>query len=260
MPTPDEIETLVRAWLDVGSWGESRTFLTDHAGDLLSDEAAATLQRLAAEHPEQEVLTLHEELLEAARVGGIEAAFDAIDESVRRFALAERLVAWATTESWDKARQFYDDEAVVLGTDEAESVLEELVDDNPGQSDLLAHQGLLTLIRLDGADAAFGLLEDPENLGDVVISAANREDRDRGIPRARLLAGLFPDNLGAQLALATTALSLGERNEAARAVARCAEWLPADQRALMSEALANLARSQPELADGLTMLHDLLPS
>lgn len=260
MPTPDEVETLVRAWLEVGSWGESRTFLTDHAGALLSEEADAIVHRLAAEHPEQEVLTLHEELLEAARVGGIETAFAAIDDSVRRFAVAERLVAWASTESWDKARQFYDAEAGVLGTDEAESVLEELVDDNPGQSDLLAHQGLLTLIRLDGPDAAFGLLEDPEKLGDVVISAANREDRERAIPRARLLAGLFPDNLGAQLALATTALSLGDRNEAARAVARGAEWLPPHQRALMSEALANLARTQPDLAPGLTMLHDLPPS
>jgi hypothetical protein len=253
-----ELAKLVVAWVTSDNWGESRKFLTEHRDELLTESAEITIQQLVDGNPDQEVLGLHQELLEAARVGGIDTAFDAIDESIRRFALAERLVAWVSTQSWDEARAFFDENAEIIATDEAESVLDELVDDNPGQPDLLAHQGLLTLIRLDGPDQAFSLLDEPEKLGDFVISAANREDSLRAIPRARLLAGLYAENLGAQLALATTALALGERNEALRAIARCAESLPQHERAELAKQLENLADTQPDLASGLVMLRDLL--
>src|SRR5580704_2031034 len=164
---PDEADgdpalaQLVVAWVTSDNWGESRKFLTEHADELLTESGEITLQQLIDGNPDQEVLGLHQELLEAARVGGIEAAFDAIDESIRRFALAERLVAWVSTQSWDDARAFFDDNAEIFSTEEAESVLDELVDDNPGQPDLLAHQGLLAMIGLDGTDAAFALLDEP---------------------------------------------------------------------------------------------------
>jgi hypothetical protein len=261
---PDEADgdpalaQLVVAWVTSENWGQSRKFLTENAAELLTESGEITLQQLIDANPDQEVLGLHQELLEAARVGGIDAAFDAIDESIRRFALAERLVAWVSTQSWDEARAFFDSNAEIVATDEGESVLDELVDDNPGQPDLLAHQGLLALIRLDGADQAFALLDEPEKLGDFVVSSANREDPIRAIPRARLLAGLYPDNIGAQLALATTALAFDDRNEALRAIARCAESLPKQQREELAAALAGLAATQPDMAAGLTMLQDLL--
>jgi hypothetical protein len=254
---PDLARLLV-AWVSADNWGESRRFLTEHADSLLSEPGEVTLQQLVAGNPDQEVLGLHQELLEAARVGGIDAAYEAIDESIRRFALAERLVAWVSTQSWDEARAFFDEHAAVLATAEAESVLDELVDDNPGQPDLLAHLGLLSLILLDGADAAFALLDDTEGFGDFVVSSANREDPARAIPRARMLAGLYPDNIGAQLALATTALAMADRNEAMRAIARCTESLPRQQQAELAQALSSLAASQPDLAPGLLMLQDLL--
>lgn len=143
-------------------------------------------------------------------------------------------------------------------TDEAESVLDELVDDNPGQPDLLAHQGLLGLIRLDGPDAAFDVLNDTEALGDFVTSSANQADPTRAIPRARLLAGLYPDNVGAQMALATTSLIQGDRNEALRAISRSAQSLPKAEREMLAQALGNLADTQPDLASGLMMLKDQL--
>ncbi|MDQ1376759.1 MAG: hypothetical protein QOE15_932 [Acidimicrobiaceae bacterium] len=261
---PEEPETdpaltqLVIAWVTSENWGESRKFLSEHADELLTENAEIAIEELIEGNPDQEVLGLHQELLEAARVGGIDTAYDAIDESIRRFALAERLVAWVATQSWDEARALFDQHAEEFGTDEAESVLDELVDDNPGQPDLLAHQGLLSLIRLDGADFAFSILDEPEALGDLVTSSANRADPFRAIPRARLLAGLYPDNIGAQLALATTALIIGDRNEAMRAIARCAESLPQQQRAELAEQLAKLAEAQPELASGLASLQGIL--
>lgn len=261
---PDEaggdpaLVSLVISWVTAENWGQSRLFLTDHAGDLLTDHAATTMQLLIAANPSQQVLGLHQELLEAARVGGIDVAYAAIDESIRHFALAERLVAWVSTQSWPEARQFFDEQAAEFATDEAESVLDELVDDNRGQPDLLAHQGLLTLIRLDGPDEAFSILEAPDQLGDLVTSAANRDDPARAIPRARLLAGLYPDNLGAQLALATTALALGERNEALRAIARCADSVPKEQQAELGRQLATLAEARPDMAADLMVLQGLL--
>ncbi len=252
------LAALVVSWVSAENWGQSRLFLTEHAEDLLSDRATVTMQRLVAGNPGQEVLGLHQELLEAARVGGIDVAYGAIDESIRHFALAERLVAWVSTQSWQEARQLFDEQAAHFATDEAESVLDELVDDNPGQPDLLAHQGLLTLIRLDGPDQAFSVLEAPDRLGDLVTSAANRDDPARAIPRARLLAGLYPDNLGAQLALATTALALDDGKEALRAIARCADSLPKQQQVELGRQLATLAEARPDMAAGLTMLQGLL--
>lgn len=261
---PDEADSdpalveQVLAWVTCENWGDSRKYLAEHADALLTEEGEGALMQLIENNPELEVLPLHGELLDAARVGGIDAAYDAIDESIRRFALAERLVAWVSTQSWDEARAFFDEHADDFTTDEAESVLDELVDDNPGQPDLLAHQGLLALIRIDGPDAAFTVFEDPEALGDFVTSSANQADPTRAIPRARLLAGLYPDNVGAQMALATTALVLGDRNEALRAISRSAQSLPAADREMLAHALSALADTQPDLAPGLTMLRDQL--
>ncbi|HEX3540557.1 MAG TPA: hypothetical protein VHT75_08965 [Acidimicrobiales bacterium] len=251
---------LVLAWVTADNWGDSRAFLTDHAASLLTEAGEATLQQLVEKNPDQEVLDLHRELLEAARIGGIAAAYQAIDESIRRFALAEVLVSWVSTQSWGDARAFFDQHAAAFLTDDAEAVLDELVDDNPGQPDLLAHQGLLALIRLDGADAAFSLLDDTEALGDLVTGSANRADRARAVPRARLLAGLYPDNVGAQLTLATTALVLGDGDEAIRSISRSARSLPKADREQLAQALGNLAESQPDLASGLMILKDQLES
>jgi hypothetical protein len=58
--------------------------------------------------------------------------------------------------------------------------------------------------------------------------------------------------------LATTALIIGDRNEAMRAIARCAESLPQQQRSELAEQLAKLAEAQPELASGLASLQGIL--
>jgi predicted Zn-dependent protease len=251
---------LILEWIASENWGNSRKFISEHADAMLTDTGEIAMQKLIEGNPDQEILGLHQELLEAARIGSIDAAYEAIDEAIMRIAMADRLVAWVSTQSWEEARSYFDEHAEEFATDEAEAVLDELVDDNPGQPDLLAHQGLLSLIRLDGADAAFSVLDDTEALGDFVTSSANQADPKRAIPRARLLAGLYPDNVGAQLALATTALIQGDRDEAVRAIARSAQSLPKAQRIVLAQALAGLADSQPELAPGLTALREQLES
>ncbi len=91
-------------------------------------------------------------------------------------------------------------------TEEAEAVLAVLVVDNPAQPDLLAHQGLLTLCRIDGPDRAFGLVADPERLRVLTMTIAGQRDRHRGVPRGRLLSGLFPEDGEAHFSLAVAAL------------------------------------------------------
>src|SRR5204863_8442463 len=110
-----------------------------------------------------------------------------------------------------------DHHAGMLLTDDADSVIAGLPVDNPDQPDLLAHRGLLALCRVDGPDKAYELLEDPERLHRLITSPAAQDDEDRALPRARLLAGLYPETAEAQFQLALAAIRAGEREEAERA-------------------------------------------
>ncbi len=172
-------------WVTTGTWDESRAFLTDHADELLTEPAEAALVQLVADNPDEQVLQLHLELLTAARAGGIEAAYGALLESVNRHALAELIVAWVGTQSWEEARAFFDEHEDALSTDEGEVVAAVLAADNPDQPDLLVHRGLLTLCRVDGADKAFELLLDPERLRTLVTGPGGRNDPAWALPRAR---------------------------------------------------------------------------
>ncbi|MEA2842459.1 MAG: hypothetical protein QOJ69_130, partial [Actinomycetota bacterium] len=122
-------------WVTTENWDESRAFLADHADHLLTDEADAALIRLIDDSPDEQVLQLHLELLRAARTGGIDAAYAALLESVNRHALAELIVAWVGTQSWEDARAYFDQHQDALLTDEAEVVSNVLAADNPEQPD-----------------------------------------------------------------------------------------------------------------------------
>lgn len=240
-------------WVTTATWPESRAYLEQHAEVLLTDQAEAALQRLVESNPGQQVLVLHVEILRAAR-GDVDAAYQVLAESVRRHAMAEGLVAWVSTQSWEEARDFFDRHAGDLLTDEAESVLAELALDNPDQPDLLVHQGLLSLCRIDAPDKAFALLSDPERLQGLVESPAGAGDPVRARPRAQLLAGLYPEAPEPRFSLALAALRAGERDEAERAIAYCAAMLEPSDRAELAARLRALADTEPDLAPGLDML------
>jgi hypothetical protein len=245
-------------WVTTGTWDDSRAFLADHAAELLTDPAEAALERLVEDNPEEQVLQLHLELLRAARGGGIDAAYRALLESVNRHGLADRIVAWVGTQSWEEARAYFDEHQDALLTVEAEEVAAVLAADNPDQPDLLVHRGLLTLCRVDGPDKAFDLLLDPERLRNLVTGPGARSDPAWALPRARVLAGLFAEEPEAQLLLVLAALRSEDRDEAARAIANCAAALgPAQIPALVAR-LGDMADAEPDLAAGLAWLRKLV--
>jgi hypothetical protein len=246
-------------WVTTATWDDSRAFLTDHAGELLTDAGDAALVRLIADNPDEQVLQLHLELLRAARGGGIDAAYAALLESVNRHGLAERIVAWVGTGSWEEARAFFDQHEAALATDEAEAVAAALAVDNPDQPDLLVHRGLLTLCRVDGPDKAFELLLDPERLRNLVSGPGAKSDPAWALPRARVLAGLFPEEPEALLLLAQIALRAEDRAEAARAITNCATLLGPSQVSDLTRRLDEMADAEPDMAAGLMWLRSVVP-
>jgi hypothetical protein len=249
---------LLVEWVTTATWKDSKAFLDKHAEALLGEAGEAALQQLIDDNPDQEVLPLHQWILRGAVTGGVDTAYDTLDQSLRVRALAEGLVAWVSTQSWDEARAFFEQHANDLMTDEAESVLAALALDNPEQPDLVAHQGLLALCRIDGPDKAYGLLMDPERLRGLVTSPAGQSDPARARPRARLLAGLFPEDPAAAFSLTLAALREGDREEMERAIGRCvAISSPQDRRAL-AQHLSEMADAEPDLAPVLRMLKDVL--
>ncbi|MDP9074165.1 MAG: hypothetical protein M3N98_08330 [Actinomycetota bacterium] len=245
-------------WVTTSTWTDSRAFLVEHADALLTPSAEAALQQLIDDNPDHQVLVLHQWILQGARSDGIDAAYVALDMSIRFRALAEGLVAWVTTQSWDDARAFFDQHAHDLLTDEAEAVLAQLAVDNPGQPDLLAHQGLLALCRVDGADKAYLLLQDPDRLRGLVMSPAGQKDPARALPRARMLAGLFPEDPEAVLGLALAAMREGDRDTMERAIGVCHAIATAQQRRAFAQRLSELAEAEPDLAPVLFMLQGIL--
>lgn len=245
-------------WVTTATWNDSLAFLTEHAEELLTESGEAALQQLIADNPNQQVLPLHLGILHGARQEGIEAAYLALNQSLRVRALAEGLMAWVSTPSWDEAQAFFEVHADDLMSDEAEYVLGLLAVDNPEQPDLLAHQGLLSLCRIDGSDKAYHLLSDPERLRRLVMSPAGQKDLDRALPRARLLAGLFPDDPEALFNLALAAVWVGDRAAAERAMTRCAAVIPAEHRPTFGRRLSDLADTEPDMAAVLYMLQGYL--
>lgn len=246
---------VLNGWIGTATWEESRSYLQAHGAVLLTDSTEAALAGLVGANPGAEVLALHLELLRAARARGVDAPYEALATAARQHALAERLFAWVGTQSWEEARSFLDEHAALLLTDEAEARMAQLALDNPEQPDVLVHQGLLALCRLDGADKAFALLDDLDRLRRLATSPHLRDKPLRLVALGRLLAGLFPEDAAAQVTLAVSALRVDERAEAEQAVVRAQA---VGGGATVAAQLSDVADLEPDLAPGLFHLRSLL--
>lgn len=240
-------ETLA-GWMATTTWDQSRRYLEAHAGALLTDAAEAALADLVDANPHEQVLVVHLELLRAARVSGVDAPYETLATAARQHALAERLVTWVGTQTWEDARTFLDSHAGELLTDEAEAGLARLAADHPEQPDVLVHRGLLSLCRLDGVDKAYDLLDDIDRIRRLATSPHLRDEPLRAVAVGRLLAGLLPDDGSAQVALAVSALRVDERAEAEAATLRCRRLGSVDEGRLAADQLRNQADLEPDLA------------
>lgn len=186
------------------------------------------------------------------------ATYAELRESLRQGAVTERLVDWVDTPTWEASRSLLDAHAAELVTDEAEAVLQTLVDEHPDAPKILAHLGLLALCRLDGIDAAYAVLDDPEHLRMALTIPPPAMTCRAPSCWPGLRAGLHSDDGDAHLGHALAALIAGAITEAERTIARCAQTSTSWERKARARYLADLVATRPDLADDLTRLHALL--
>lgn len=247
------------AWMATPTWDESRRYLDAHARELLTEASETAMAGLVDANPGDQALVLHLELLRAARTGGVDAPYEALAAAARQHRMAERLVTWVGTQTWEDARAYVDAHAAELLTDEAEAGLAQLAADNPEQPDVLVHRGLLVLCRIDGVEKAYGLLDDLARLRRLAASPHARDDPLRAVALARLLAGLLAEEASAQVTLAVAAARVEERTEAEQAVLRCGRLAASyDERRSLADQLRDHADREPDLAPGLFHLQALL--
>jgi hypothetical protein len=216
------------------------------------------IEHLIDDNPGRPELLQHLAILQAARAGGIDAAYAALNRSLRWQALTDRLLTWVTAGTSNESQRFVQEHTAELLTDEAENILHELVDQNPDAPQLLAYLGLLALCRHDGIEPAYDLLGDSDRLGASFDVLAPGIDPNRTLALARLRVGLQPDEADAHFDHALAALASGEVSEAERAIRSCAETLQWWERSARVRRLDKMAAARLDLAEGLVRLRTIL--
>ena len=102
------------------------------------------------------------------------------------------------------------------------------------------------------------LLLDPERLRTLVTGPGGKNDPAWALPRARVLAGLFPEEPEAQLLLVMATLRSDDREEAARAITNTATLLGPGQMPALGRRLGELAEREPDLAARLAWARSLV--
>jgi len=166
---PDEILALLQSWILAGpDWLASQTYLQAHP-ELLTKTAVQTLAKLLQHERDsqiQEILILHQWLLEIAIQKGVEAAYNDLthpeeeSSTIREF-LQAQVVAWLRAfdwEGWGETSQIYLQSHPQLLTDAAQHMLETLkqsVSDQKTRSMINLHLALLRNARVEGIEAAY---------------------------------------------------------------------------------------------------------
>jgi tetratricopeptide (TPR) repeat protein len=244
-------------WIATPDWGVSRSYLADHADELLTDAAEATLEHLIDANPRARELPEHLDLLRTSRADGLDTAYDELGAR-RSFQRALSIVlAWVETTTWESSKAFAEGTPQLLSTP-ARAVLEAIARDDPRQSTLRLHRGLLALAVSDGVEAAYELRANRAARRTAIGAAANSESSDRLLALARLRSGIETGDPEAHFLLATVAASCGEGDEAEAAIADCADHAAPYERRDFATRLENLAVETPALASEFRKLAGLL--
>lgn len=243
----------VRAWIDTVDLDESAAMLSARAAMLLSDEAEARMHHLVDANPDHQGLRLDMDIIRVARVRGVAAAYAQHQDRLWRDGIADALASWIAAGDRQDLRAVFAAEGVLLLDDAAAAQMEGQLAADPGDPSLIERAGLLALCRLDGVDAAFELVENPE------LQSAARRLRDvtvdpRELARARLRTGSAPDDPEAAFEHAVLAAFTAHDDEAERAILRCAGLVTSWERREMARTLTGLMRDIPEATAALSRL------
>src|SRR5712692_3997962 len=177
----DHLQTLLLAWIRTPDWPASQTYLQTHP-ELLTEGAEqvlATLTSLQSNQRIQELLSLHQQLLQTARQYGVEPAYEPLlhrEEETDSAAIAEedllrQVEEWISTPSWEHSQAYLEAHPGLL-TSAAETLLAmryQTQQTDQASATIVQHLHLQRTAREQGIAAAYRLHLDPVALNDAGI-------------------------------------------------------------------------------------------
>jgi hypothetical protein len=268
--SPHLTDTII-TWIQTPDWDTSRGYLDDNTASLLTDEAEAAIEHLIDINPAAGQLDDHLQLLRHARAHGTAAAYAAHHEQLQASHLAQLLAQWLATPTWQASRAYAATHGDDLLHPATRVLLHALSDQDPADTVLRLHRGLLGYAAAAGFDAAYDLLPDTARQHALPTDPATPATARLAI--AMMHSGQASDDPEAHYQLTVHALlaipdhvgpgdpqAAGLAAQAAAALADCAaNAAPWEQRDY-ARRLTQLATSHPPLAPLIAALQPILTS
>ena len=240
----EAVRALLIMWIQTPTWEESEAFLSEHQQDLVTADGSAILAAHAAANPDDEMLSWHMNLLNAAQNNGVAATYSQLREELAASESAAVVRGWRDcAPDWADSAAYLAEHADQLHTQAAVAALTAACEDEPGDTGFWLHLGLLLMgdQTSDGYAAVAGGNPDPFERAETLL-ASNRLDEALAwscLARAR--------NRGqGALLMAHVRLKRDQSNEAAEALATAAAEVSKDQLGKVLVIYDDLLRSQSD--------------
>ena len=256
--TDSDLATIVVAWVRTPDWAASRAYFESHSAALLTDGGEAVLEHLIDANPAAPGLRDHLALLQAARAHGAAAAYDAHADQRLTDRLTQTLDDWVNTRTWDQSQAFATAHASELLDPSAADILDDIARQDLGDYTLRLHRGLLGYAAATGFDTAYALRTDTGRRRAMLARPNAGLPADAWLALARLHSGQSTDDPEAHFQLAAATLQAGIPDEAAAALADCADNAAPFERRDFARRLRELTAGQPQLAAITTELEQIL--
>jgi hypothetical protein len=254
--TDDELVGTIIAWVRTPDWGASRAYLDAHAAALLAHRGESALEHLIDHNPASADLRDHLALLQAARAHGTDAAYAAHSDRMLTDRLTRSLSDWVGTRTWEQSETFAAAHTGDLLRPAALDILDAIADPDPSDRVLRLHRGLLGCAAVAGFDTAYALRADSDERR-VTLAQSDLPAGTR-LALARLHSGQSADDPDAHFQLAATTLLAGNPDEAAAALADCADNAAPYERRDFARRLREVTAGQPQLAAIVAELEEIL--
>jgi len=218
------------------------------------------LEHLIDANPTSEELPEHLDLLQAARSRGAEAAYAAHASQRKDDRLVQILNDWVSTRGWNQSHAFADAHADDLLDPATAAILDMAAQQDLRDLTIRLHRGLLGCANAAGFGTAYGLRAAPEQLRATLAAPDLKLPAGTRLALARLHSGQCPDDPRAHFQLAVVTLLAGIVDEAAAAVADCADNAAPYERRDFALRLREAASSRPQLAIVIAELEQILTS
>ena len=211
------------AWVNTPDWPSSRSYLLDNAVALLTDAAEATLEHLRDANPAAVSLDEHLNLLQVSRARGIEDAYETHNQQRVLAQLFNALSEWIATRTWEASQSFATAHEEELLHPETLALLDAIGDQDPGDTVIRFHRGLLHYSTAYGFDMAYDLRESPTKRRTGLVALRESPSTELLLALARLHSGQSSNDAEAHFELACVSALAGNTDEAKAALVDCAE-------------------------------------